>query len=171
MPSVTCPSCGEKGKVPSHLVGARIKCRKCNNSFMVTPPAAKPATAVVAAASAAPLSAAVKGDTIEVDGLDESAWSDTPVVAAEHDAEGEHHEHDEGSSVFAAHPEGHGRKHYKVLTSKDKFFGKTPFDLVRLEEALNHYASQGWIVRSMATPHIAGFSGGPKEELVVLLER
>jgi Domain of unknown function (DUF4177) len=173
MPFVTCPSCGEKGKVPSQLVGVRIKCKKCNNSFLVTPPAPKPAAVVAAAATpGAAAAAAPRGDTIEVDGLDESSWSVSPVVTAEHDPDHEHHEHehDEASSAFAAHPEGHTQKRYKILTSKDKFFGNT-FDLARLEDALNHYASQGWVVRSMATPHIAGFSGGAKEELVILLER
>ncbi len=62
------------------------------------------------------------------------------------------------------------RRHYKVLTQKDRYFeGK--FDLARLEEALNHYAGEGWVVRAMATPHVTGFSGGPREEIVVLLER
>ena len=35
MPYVTCPTCGERGKIPPNLVGARIKCRKCGLSFMV----------------------------------------------------------------------------------------------------------------------------------------
>ena len=57
-----------------------------------------------------------------------------------------------------------------MLTQKDRFFeGK--FELSRLETALNHYAAQGWVVRAMATPLVTGFSGGPREEIVVLLER
>ena len=43
MPYVTCPTCGERGKIPPNLVGARIKCRKCGLSFMVAAPAAKAA--------------------------------------------------------------------------------------------------------------------------------
>jgi hypothetical protein len=159
-------------------VGARIKCKKCGNSFMVTPPAAKPAAApaatqsgqhaAVASATAGP--ARAMGDTIAVEGLDESAWSATPVVTAEHDPAHEHHEHDEASSSFTAHPEGHALKHYKILTPKDKFFGGK-FEMGMVEDALNHYAKQGWVVRSMATPMVPGFSGGPKEEVWVLLER
>jgi uncharacterized protein (DUF983 family) len=38
MPYVTCPTCGERGKIPSSLIGVRIKCRKCGLSFQVTPP-------------------------------------------------------------------------------------------------------------------------------------
>ena len=61
-------------------------------------------------------------------------------------------------------------KEYKLLTQKDKWFeGK--FDLPRLEEAINHYAHRGWKVRAMTTAQVAGFSGGVKEELVVLMER
>jgi hypothetical protein len=38
MPSATCPSCGEKGKIGSNLIGTRIKCKKCGNSFLVAAP-------------------------------------------------------------------------------------------------------------------------------------
>ncbi len=60
-------------------------------------------------------------------------------------------------------------KEYKVLTQKDKWFsGK--FDPAQLEEALNAYADQGWIVKSATTASIPGF-GGNRDELVVILER
>jgi hypothetical protein len=179
MPSVKCPSCGEKGPISRELVGARIKCKKCGASFQIAAPAAK---APVAAAVGQPAAEAAvsRGDTIEVAGLDDSAWSATPIVTAEHahDHDEEHahaHTHEEPPSAFTAvhHPEHSSvpdRKQYKLLTQKDKFFeGK--FDIARLEDALNHYSSHGWVVRSMVTPHLAGFSGGPKEEIVVLLER
>ena len=51
MPTVTCPACGEKGKIPPSLIGARIKCKKCGNSFLVSPPAAKPVAAAAATSS------------------------------------------------------------------------------------------------------------------------
>jgi len=61
-------------------------------------------------------------------------------------------------------------REYKLLTQKDKWFeGK--FDLPRLEEAINHYAQRGWKVQAMTTAQVLGFSGGVKEELVVLMER
>ena len=41
MPYVKCPSCGERGKIAPALVGARIKCKQCGVSFLVSPPAAK----------------------------------------------------------------------------------------------------------------------------------
>lgn len=57
-----------------------------------------------------------------------------------------------------------------MLWSRDKLFeGK--FDVSRLEEALNYFARQGWVVKAMSTPHLKDFGGGTKEEVVVLLER
>jgi hypothetical protein len=36
MPStyIECPSCGEEGKVDEAVLGRKIKCRKCGNSFI-----------------------------------------------------------------------------------------------------------------------------------------
>lgn len=175
MPYVACPSCGERGKIAPTLIGARIKCKKCGISFNVAPPTAKAAAtssgAVAAVAAVEPSGTAHEG--IAIEGLDDSAWSvanDTsdnlkPQGAPEHAA----HETTESGSKFVAH-EGTGFKEYKLLTSKDKVFdGK--FDLGRLEEALNYYARQGWVVKGMSTPHVKGFTGGMVEEIVVLLER
>ena len=176
MPTVTCPSCGEKGKIPPTLVGSRIKCRKCATSFLVAPAAAKSsAPAPEANAALVAAGAAVKaraGDQIEVDGLDDAAWTTTPVATEETDHEHSPPEHhaDDSHGEFTAHPEGQAIKQYRLLTPKDKYFeGK--FDLERLELALNHFARQGWVVRGMSTPHVAGFSGGDKEMLIILLER
>jgi len=179
MTTVKCPSCGEKGPIPKHLVGMRIKCRKCGTPFLVTAPAARaasPSASAVMAGALVPEAAALRPDTIEVDGLDDTAWSAPAVVTAgpEHD---HHHDHDpdEAASAFTASPAAPPApapeaRQYKILTPKDKYFDNK-FDLTRLEDALNHYAKQGWVVRSMATPHITGFSGGAREELVILLER
>ena len=178
MPNVTCPSCGEKGKIPGTFIGTRIKCKMCGNAFLVTPPAAKtPAVAAAAAVAAPHVPAPVTsrgGNEIAVEGLDDSAWSATPVAAAEQDPDLEHEHHDEATSSFtASQAPGHvgtGVKQYKLLTPKDKYFeGK--FDLDRLEQALNHLARDGWVVKAMSLPHVAGFSGGEREQLIVLLER
>jgi len=171
MPTVTCPSCGEKGKIPPTLVGSRVKCGKCSTSFLVAaspPKAHTPAPVHVRATG----SKARTDDLIEVDGLDEAAWSSAPVATEEHDTDQDHPEHHAGESdhAFSAHPEGHAIKQYRLLTPKDKYFeGK--FDLDRLEQALNHFARQGWVLKGMATPLVAGFSGGDKEILVIVLER
>ena len=61
------------------------------------------------------------------------------------------------------------RVEYKVLTQKDRFFGGK-FDPVKLEEALNSYAHQGWTVTGIATADIPSFGGG-RQELVVVLSR
>jgi Domain of unknown function (DUF4177) len=169
MPYVKCPSCGERGKIPPNLVGARIKCKNCGVSFQVSPPVAK----ATAGPSSATPSAVVQGpEGIEVEGLDASTWtlSTETGVALKAEATVEPESHSGHSPAFV--PTGpSGETHqYKVLTPKDKYFdGK--FELGRLEEALNHYARQGWIVKSMSTPHVKGFSGALEETIVVLLER
>jgi hypothetical protein len=165
MPYVKCPSCGERGKIPPTLVGARIKCKRCNVSFLVSPPAAK-----ATAGPAAGLSAAVveTPDGIAVEGLDASTWtlSTETGVALNAEATIEPDNQSATSPGFVSA----GTHQYKVLTPKDKYFdGK--FDLARLEEALNHFGRQGWTVKSMSTPHVKGFSGGLEETIVVLLER
>ena len=169
MPSVTCPSCGERGKIPSSLIGSRIKCKKCNVSFTVSPPAAKAAVAAGTAGSAA---AAATTEGIEVEGLDASAWAlsteSTSGLKAEASSEPDHKS--ESSSSFVPAGSASGHKEYKLLTPRDKIF-ESRFDLSRLEEALNQFARQGWTVRTMFAPHVKGFSGALEETIVVLLER
>jgi Domain of unknown function (DUF4177) len=182
MPYVTCPTCGERGKITSNLIGVRIKCRKCGVSFLVSPPAGKtPVGAGVAAAGAAAAhtgpSAAVEAHGIEVEGLDASSWAlptETAVKIAAEDptaaaaAVGVPLESSASFAAVSAHP-GAARE-YKVLSSRDKIFdGK--FDLARLEEVLNQLARQGWVVKSMAVPHFKGYTGAQEEVVTVLLER
>ena len=61
------------------------------------------------------------------------------------------------------------RRQYKVLTQKDKWFTQK-FDPEKLEQALNAYADQGWVLKGVTTADIPGF-GGNRNELVVVLER
>ncbi len=185
MPYVTCPTCGERGKITSNLIGVRIKCRKCGVSFLVSPPgpAGKAVAAGVAVASAASSSttgpsAAVEAHGIEVEGLDASSWvlptemaaalaaskpeAEVPVAAAPSEAA--------SPFVAAAAPSAGAGREYKLLTSRDKYFdGK--FDLARLEDALNHFARLGWVAKSMSIPHVKGYTGAVEEVIVVLLER
>ncbi len=162
MLNVSCPGCGERGKIPASLAGARIKCKKCGKAFHVTAPADKPVP---------PVAPVHQG--IAVEGLDAEAWSLAPeqptqahaVAAPEHPAE------PSAASVeaFTVHHDG-PVKEYKLLTSRDKVFeGK--FDLARLEEVLNQLARQGWTAKSMCLPHLKNFQGAMAEEVVVLLER
>ena len=61
-------------------------------------------------------------------------------------------------------------KQYKVLTQKDKWFsGK--FDPQKLEQALNSYAQQGWVVIASASASVNGLIGGNREEMVIIMER
>jgi Domain of unknown function (DUF4177) len=183
MPYVTCPTCGERGKIPPNLVGARIKCRKCGLGFTVAAPAAKGAPAASASATS---STAATGPTavaeplqggIEVEGLDASSWAlptetaamlktdGLSVAAPEPSARAE-----AGSPFVAAEPGQSGGREYKLLTSRDKIFdGK--FDFARMEDALNHYARQGWTAKSMMIPHMKGYTGAIEEVICVLLER
>ena len=174
MPSVTCPTCGEKGKITPNLIGARIKCRKCGNSFQVSPPAAKAAVATTSVPSPA---VADESHGIEVEGLDASSWSlSTEAGPAQKDeatatatVEPDQRLESSGSFVPAGSSAGAARE-YKMITPKDKYFdGK--FDLARLEDALNHYGRHGWVVKAVSTPHVKNFSGVLEETLVVLLER
>jgi hypothetical protein len=169
MPYVNCPSCGERGKIPQALVGARIKCKRCSVSFQVSPPAAKATTAPGAAFSSA---AGAPPDGIEVEGLDGSTWTLSTEAGVALNAEATIEPEKEAGPSPAFIPAGPppGAHEYKVLTPKDKYFdGK--FDLTRLEEALNHFGRQGWTVKSMSTPHVKGFSVALEETIVVLLER
>jgi hypothetical protein len=181
MPYVTCPTCGERGKIPSSLIGVRIKCRKCGLSFLVSPPAGAGRAAVGAgvaaesaaghAASAGP-SAAVEVHGIEVEGLDASAWAvPTEVATAIAPARDEAETHPaSGAESGPAVPTSAAAREYKLLTSRDKYFdGK--FDLARMEEALNHFARLGWAAKAMTTPHLKGYTGALEEVIVVLLER
>jgi hypothetical protein len=169
MPYVKCPSCGERGKIAPALIGARIKCKKCGVSFLVSPPAAK---ATAGPGAAFPSAVVELPDGIAVEGLDASTWtlSTEAGVALKAEATVEPDNQSAPSPSFVpagAAPEAH---EYKVLTPKDKYFdGK--FDLARLEEALNHFGRQGWTVKSMSTPHVKGFTGALEETIVVLLER
>jgi hypothetical protein len=184
MPNVTCPTCGERGKIPPNLVGARIKCRKCGLSFTVSPPAAK---GVAGSSGSAMSSGGATGPTafaeplpggIEVEGLDASSWAlpaETAAILKASEAASvataEPVSRGDGASAFvAADPAPSAAREYKLLTPRDKIFdGK--FDLTRLEEALNHFARQGWTAKSMLTPHVKGFTGAMEEVIIVLLER
>lgn len=166
---ISCPSCGERGKIPTNLVGARIKCKKCGNAFHVVDPAKATVAAGTATAIHGPPSVC---EGIAVEGLDASAWSLAPEPSS-HAIPTAPAPAAEPSSTPAApaEPSAAGpAREYKLLTSRDKYFeGK--FDLTRLEEALNHYARQGWVAKSMCLPHIKNFQGAMQEEVVVLLER
>jgi hypothetical protein len=163
MPTVTCPTCGERGKIGTSLYGSRIKCKKCGASFQVMAPAAKPAPAGVAMARADGPSG------IEVEGLDVSAWSPSNEVGETLQAQAVA-DPAANPAAIATVDSTTGSYEYKLLTPRDKFFDGR-FDLVRLEEALNHYGRQGWSVKAMSTPHVKGFSGALEEFIVVVLER
>jgi hypothetical protein len=174
MPTVTCPTCGEKGKIAPTFIGARLKCKKCNNSFLVAPPAPKaPSSAVAPAPSSSSFTPVHVPEGIQVEGLDPSSWALSTETAVTLQAEAKP-DASQSRQDLSAHVEESSApvdvRQYKLLTSKDKFFeGK--FDLARLEEAINQHAKQGWVVKAMTLPHIKGYGGVIEETVVVLLER
>jgi Domain of unknown function (DUF4177) len=173
MLTVTCPFCQEKGRIPDGFIGKRIKCGKCGNRFQVTPPVPKGAgLAAEKAEIFAPTVQRQVHEGIEVEGLEATSWTSEVQSAAATKGEPDQEPGGAPQGVFTESQADQSTdvKEYKLLTQKDKWFeGK--FDLARLEEAINHYAHKGWKVRAMTTAQVAGFSGGIKEELVVLLER
>ena len=179
MPYISCPTCGERGKIPSSLIGARIKCRKCGLGFQVSPATAKGAGAGATSATRATVgpTAAVEVHGIEVEGLDASSWALPTEAAMVLEAESERAasvpqtpDAPSSSPFVPESPGPAGTREYKLLTPRDKIFDGR-FDLTRLEEALNYFARQGWVAKSMLTPHVKGFSGALEETIIVLLER
>lgn len=75
----------------------------------------------------------------------------------------------EDLSKVPSNAENPQNKQYKVMTQKDKWFSQK-FDPERFEQALNAYAKEGWIVKSICTASIPGF-GGNREEIIVVFER
>jgi Domain of unknown function (DUF4177) len=181
MPYVTCPTCGERGKIPPNLLGARIKCRKCGSGFVVAAPASKAAAGAPAVSESSGSLPRVVAEPlaggIEVEGLDAASWAlpneTVGLLKAEAPAApaGDESDRPEAAPAFVAADPGQAvAREYKLLTPKDKIF-EAKFDLARLEEALNHFGRQGWTVKAMSTPHIKNFQGVLEELLVVVLER
>jgi len=69
------------------------------------------------------------------------------------------------AQASSAHP----TKEYLVLTQKDRLFGGK-FNPVKVQEALNSLASQGWVLAEAVTATFPTLGGG-REELVLFLER
>jgi hypothetical protein len=63
----------------------------------------------------------------------------------------------------------HATKEYMVLTQKDRLFGGK-FNPVKVQEALNALAAQGWILAEAVTATFPTLGGG-REELVIFLVR
>jgi hypothetical protein len=181
MTFVTCPDCMQEGRVPDNFLGRRIKCAKCGGRFLVTGVASNPADP---GARALPAGGAGGGSSVRspdaptfegivVEGLEGGYPELQDDGALEVPAEPAREAPTPGFGEMLGaegtmHPEG--VKEYKLLTPKDKIFDNK-FDLARLEEVINAFASKGWTVRSMTSAQVAAFSGGMREELLVLLER
>jgi hypothetical protein len=166
-------SCGKQSNLPESFLGKRVRCNFCGalsivdvqeapeehpeldwethvaESLLSGPdPSGGAATGVLEAEPAVEASPT----------FDEVPSGEVAAVAVE-----------EAAEPVPAFTRVEGAKEYKVLTQRDKWFGGK-FDPERFEAALNFFAGHGWVVRSMVSGNVAGFSGN-REEVVVLLER
>ena len=63
-------------------------------------------------------------------------------------------------------------KEYKVIGQEDEWLNGGRFDKSSLENMLNNYARDGWIVKEIASSKTFGiFFGTPRDELLIILER
>jgi hypothetical protein len=226
MPTVICPACHEKGRIPLSFVGVKIKCRMCGSSFLVKPPGSEPipASAVAAAAAVSPNDTMLgdlnlpqagdpQTDDVPTVRIDPAEWiaarqREREKGAAEakvgHDYDPVPPKRSEPAAAAkpapapkpapasppAAEPSSRALraedaattfgelpsdsiavvKEYKVLALREMWL-EGRFNQTRLEEIINDYAKDGWIVKSLIAPQFKAFSGVSCEELVVLLER
>lgn len=164
-----CP-CGKQSDLPESALGKRVRCNFCGALSIVAPQAEEEdpepdwETHIAESLLSAPEAPCGPGTTgvLEVEPVVEAPALFDEVPSGEVAGAEETEAVREPARVENA-------KQYRVLTQRDKWFGGR-FDPERFEEALNFFAGQGWVVRSMAAGSIGGFSGN-REELVVLLER
>jgi hypothetical protein len=63
-------------------------------------------------------------------------------------------------------------KEYKIVGQEDEWLNGGRFDKISMENMLNSYAAQGWIVREMSSSKTFGvFFGTPRDEMMIVLER
>jgi len=64
-------------------------------------------------------------------------------------------------------------KEYKIIGQDDEWLNGGRFDKTSMENMLNFYARQGWVVKEMASSKIFGFliGGTNRDEMVIVLER
>lgn len=167
-------TCGRQSDLPESTLGKRVRCNFCGALSIVEVQAAEAhpeldwethvAESLLTGPDAPGAAGASTGlleaePVVEAPALfDEVPSGEMPAVEAEAEADAE---------PGPAAPRVENPRRYKVLTQRDKWFGGR-FDPERFEEALNFFAGQGWVVRSMAAGSIVS---GNREELVVLLER
>ncbi len=60
-------------------------------------------------------------------------------------------------------------KQYKVITQNDKLW-RGKFSIDKLNELLNTYAKEGWIVKSITTGDINTGLGRARQEIIIVLE-
>jgi Domain of unknown function (DUF4177) len=169
MPITVRCSCGKQSELPESLLGKRVRCNFCGALSIVEESAVveHPELDWETHAATHVAESLLSGPAASADGTATGVLEAEPaveVVAAFDEVP--------SGEVAAAAPQPEiarveGAKQYKVLTQRDKWFGGK-FDPERLEHALNFFAGQGWVVRSMAAGSLVN---GSREELVVLLER
>jgi hypothetical protein len=167
-------SCGKQSNLPESFLGKRVRCNFCGALSIVDvqeAPEEHPEldwethVAESLLSGPDPSSGAATG-VLEAEPAVEAAPTFDEVTAVEAEVAADPESEAEAAPTFTR---VEGAKEYKVLTQRDKWFGGK-FDPERFEAALNFFAGHGWVVRSMVSGNVAGFSGN-REEVLVLLER
>ncbi len=159
-------ACGRPLRASADNAGKKTKCPGCGQLLII--PAAEP---VKAAAVAAPVGPGLNDETLSLD-LDWSAI-ETPRPADSDSTRSSSggikvdtgFDHIQAADIPRTDD---GSRQYHVLTQKDMGFAK--FNPVKLEEALNIYACQGWSIKTSVVMNLPGH-GGNHDELIVILER
>jgi hypothetical protein len=151
--------CGKSFSAKDEYAGKRAKCPACGKVLYIPLPApvAEPADPV-GLDDFVPAGRGSSGEPMSQDSLVEIR----DLLSAMLDAlQG-------NASAQQSNPAG--RRQYKVLTQKDKWFTQK-FEPEKLEQALNSYADQGWVVRGVTTASFPGFVGGNRDEMIIIMER
>ena len=120
MLSVTCPSCGEIGRIPVHLMGIPIKCKKCRGGLLVSSSVAR---AAMAEAELTPAAALASSHAVAVEALEPDAWRASgdamDHAPAEQIADPDPEHGDDETTASFLSPPGASRgpfKEYKLLS-------------------------------------------------------
>ena len=145
---VACP-CGKILKAKDEHLGLKAKCPSCGAIVDIrVPPPARPA--IPDGVGIADLQEGLEEDRLgnEREATLTDVWKVLNTIATSI-----------GSSSQKGSPGANQQREYQVVTQKDKWFsGK--FDPDKVDGALNAYAKQGWVLKSVATAGIPGFVGG-----------
>ncbi len=159
--------CGRPLRANLEAVGKRTRCPGCGQILIIPSAGGKPETTHIA-----PTPTSEIGDPFALELDWSTVESKIPAAPDTHQVESGaikiDSTHAEGPLVDIARTED-GSRQYRVLSQKDQgFAGK--FNAGKLEEILNAYARQGWVLKIAVTMNLPSH-GGHHDEMIVILER